>query len=201
MGKPSGLGDSRTPRTPPAAIDMRYFITLDDQEHRLELSRAGDGQLAILASSVDSTAQAEPLDVEILARAPGGLVVVKVGARIFRVALSPANNRRREHLGVRIDGIAVRARIESELDRQSTRRAGALASKAAQVRAPLPGRIVKLSVRVGDSVTVGAPLLTIEAMKMENEISAPRAGRITRLLVEAGAAVDADAELLSIEDV
>lgn len=181
---------------------MRYFITLDDQEHQLELSRAGDGQIAIRAPSADALAQAEPLDVEILSRAPGGLAVVKVGARIFRVALSPANNLRKERgLGVRIDGIAVRARIESELERQSTRRTSATGSKAAQVRAPLPGRIVKLSVQVGDSVNVGAPLLTIEAMKMENEISAPRAGRITRVAVEAGAAVDADAELLSIEDV
>lgn len=181
---------------------MRYFITLDDQEHQLELSRAGDGQLAILAPSADAQAQDEPLAVEILARAPGGLAVVKVGARIFRVALAPANGLRKERdLGVRIDGIAVRSRIESELERQSTRRAGATGSKAAQVRAPLPGRIVKLNVQVGDSVAIGAPLLTIEAMKMENEISAPRAGRITRLIVEAGAAVDADAELLTIEDV
>jgi glutaconyl-CoA/methylmalonyl-CoA decarboxylase subunit gamma len=180
---------------------MRYFITLDDQEHQLELSRADDGQLAIHAPPASAGAQAEPLDVEILARAPGGLAVVKVGARIFRVALPPANGLRKEReLPLRIDGVPVRARIENELERQSTRRAGAAGSKAAQVRAPLPGRVVKLSVQVGDRVAVGAPLLTIEAMKMENEISAPRAGRIARVLVEAGAAVDADAELLAIED-
>lgn len=181
---------------------MRYFITLDDQEHQLELSRAGDGQLTILAPPGDAQAQAEPLAVEILARAPGGLAVVKVGARIFRVALAAAAAARKERdLRVRIDGIAVRTRIESELERQSTRRVGTTGAKGAQVRAPLPGRIVKLNVQVGDSVVVGAPLLTIEAMKMENEISAPRAGRVARLLVEQGAAVDADAELLSIEDV
>jgi biotin carboxyl carrier protein len=180
---------------------MRYFITLDDQEHQLELSRAGDGQLGILAPAASGAAQAEPLSVEILARAPDGLAIVKVGARIFRVALPAANIVRKERdLSLYIDGMSVRARIESELERQSTRRAGAAGAKAAQVRAPLPGRVVKLSVQVGDSVAHGAPLLTIEAMKMENEISAPRAGRITRVLVEAGAAVDADAELLSIED-
>jgi glutaconyl-CoA/methylmalonyl-CoA decarboxylase subunit gamma len=181
---------------------MRYFITLNGQEHQLELSRGADGATVILAPSVEGGQEAEPLGVEILTHAPDGSAVVKVGARIFRIALDATTAARRagEDLGLRIDGVSVRARIDSELERKSTRAAGAAGAKAAQVRAPLPGRLVKLNVKVGDRVALGGPLLTIEAMKMENEIVAPRAGRITRVLVEPGAAVDADAELLSIEE-
>src|SRR4051812_11713777 len=48
-----------------------------------------------------------------------------------------------------------------------------------KVTAPMPGRIVKVLVRVGDEVSVKQPLLVIEAMKMENELGAPKAGRVT----------------------
>jgi biotin carboxyl carrier protein len=180
---------------------MRYFITLNDQEYQLELSRGADA--SVISTPADGAREAEPLSVEILTQAPDGTRVVKVGARIFRLALDASGRTKpaSSELALRIDGVPVRARVQSELERQSTRlRAGGAGAKAAQVRAPLPGRIVKLSVKVGDRVLLGAPLLTIEAMKMENEIAAPRGGRITRVLVEPGATVDADAELLSIEE-
>jgi biotin carboxyl carrier protein len=199
MGKPPSLGDSAPSHPAESSIFMRYFITLNDQEHQLELSRGADGALSI-AAPASGGAEAEPLGVEVLTHARNGVAVVKIGARIFRIALDPGARRAGKELGLRLDGVPIRARIESELERRSERSAGRAGSKAAGVRAPLPGRIVKLSVKVGDQVVAGGPLLTIEAMKMENEITAPRAGRVTRVLVEPGAAVDADAELLAIED-
>jgi biotin carboxyl carrier protein len=68
-----------------------------------------------------------------------------------------------------------------------------------EVRATLPGLVVALSVGEGDEVSEGAPLLTIEAMKMQNEVRAPRAGRVVGVAVSAGQAVAAGAPLLRIE--
>jgi biotin carboxyl carrier protein len=48
----------------------------------------------------------------------------------------------------------------------------------AKVRAPLPGRVARIWVAVGDEVSVGQPLITIEAMKMENIVTAPAGGRV-----------------------
>ncbi|KRM34218.1 hypothetical protein FC83_GL002208 [Agrilactobacillus composti DSM 18527 = JCM 14202] len=47
------------------------------------------------------------------------------------------------------------------------------------VKAPMPGNILDIKVKVGDTVTEGQTLLILEAMKMENEIVAPQAGVVT----------------------
>jgi biotin carboxyl carrier protein len=64
-----------------------------------------------------------------------------------------------------------------------------------EVRAPIPGLIAKVMVRAGDKVKEGQALMTLNAMKMENEIAAPRAGTVEDVLVEAGQTVDRDAPL------
>ena len=66
------------------------------------------------------------------------------------------------------------------------------------LRSPIPGRLIKLLVKVGDAVAAGQTLIVLEAMKMENELAAPRAGRIAELRVAEGAAVDAAQELVVI---
>ena len=68
-----------------------------------------------------------------------------------------------------------------------------------EVRATLPGLVVAVAVQEGDEVAQGATLLTIEAMKMQNEVRSPRAGRVAALAVVAGQAVAAGAPLLRIE--
>jgi biotin carboxyl carrier protein len=68
-----------------------------------------------------------------------------------------------------------------------------------EVLATLPGLVVAVGVGEGDEVSAGAALLTIEAMKMQNEVRAPRAGRVASVAVAAGQAVAAGARLLRIE--
>jgi biotin carboxyl carrier protein len=63
------------------------------------------------------------------------------------------------------------------------------------IRAMMPGRIVRVSVKKGDSVQKGTSLLVLEAMKMENDIQAPADGVIDALFVEAGQTVESGAEL------
>jgi biotin carboxyl carrier protein len=58
------------------------------------------------------------------------------------------------------------------------------------VRAIIPGRVVSVAVAVGDDVEAGQRLLSVEAMKMENELRAPRAGTIERVAVGPGQTVE-----------
>ena len=64
---------------------------------------------------------------------------------------------------------------------------------------PLPGTVVALHVAVGEIVARGAPLATIEAMKMEHTLTAPHAGRIGRLVFATGDRVTAGAVLVEME--
>ena len=54
------------------------------------------------------------------------------------------------------------------------------------VWAPVPGKIVNVLVKVGDAVEEGAPVVILEAMKMENELHAPKKGTVTAVLVKKG---------------
>jgi len=66
------------------------------------------------------------------------------------------------------------------------------------VTAPMPGAVVKILAKEGDSVKTGDPILVIEAMKMENEVSANATGKITKIHVKVGENVAQGATLVSI---
>lgn len=59
------------------------------------------------------------------------------------------------------------------------------------VKAPMPGNILDVKVKVGDTVKAGAVLCVLEAMKMENEIPAPKDGKVAQVVVTKGATVGA----------
>jgi biotin carboxyl carrier protein len=70
----------------------------------------------------------------------------------------------------------------------------------AEVRASLPGLVVRVAVALGDTVAVGDPLVTVEAMKMQNEIRAPRAGSVTAIEVEPGQTISGGALLVRLAE-
>lgn len=65
--------------------------------------------------------------------------------------------------------------------------------------APMPGKITRLIVAEGSAVTKGAPLLVLEAMKMEHEIKAPRDGTVVRIHHAAGDMVGLGDVLVEID--
>jgi biotin carboxyl carrier protein len=78
------------------------------------------------------------------------------------------------------------------------RRPNTEASAPTALRSPMPGRVVKILVKLGDRVTAGQPVVVVEAMKMENELRATRAGTIHALRCEEGATVEAGQDLVVI---
>jgi len=66
-------------------------------------------------------------------------------------------------------------------------------------RSPMPGSVVAVAVAVGDQVTEGQTLATVEAMKMEHRITAQQAGRVTQVRVTAGEQVAAEQVLFVID--
>jgi biotin carboxyl carrier protein len=68
-----------------------------------------------------------------------------------------------------------------------------------RVAAPMPGKIVRVLVALGQEVSAGQGLVVMEAMKMENELRAPRGGRVRELGVTEGQAVETGALLALLE--
>ena len=77
-------------------------------------------------------------------------------------------------------------------------KAAAGAAGAVAVKAPMPGNILDVKVKPGDTVKAGDTLMILEAMKMENEISAPQDGTIAGVSVRKGDTVNSGETLCTM---
>ena len=115
---------------------------------------------------------------------------------------------------VLVDGASCEARVlgneiviaghhftfEVEDPRQWKRSAGPAAAHGhAIIKAPMPGKVVRILVAVGDEVVAGQGIVVVEAMKMQNELKAPRAGRVAAIEAKENDSVNAGAVLAVIE--
>ena len=93
--------------------------------------------------------------------------------------------------------------FETIASKQRTSAKGAtratVAGGAIHVKAPMPGRIVRVLVGPGDRVTSREPVVVIEAMKMENELRSPGDGIVKEVVVAPGAAVETGAVLVILD--
>ena len=94
------------------------------------------------------------------------------------------------------DGRSRRLRLVDPLDLSIYAAAG---TGEATVRAPLPGKIIDLKVKAGDTVSKGQPLLVLEAMKMEHTLAAPADGTIKSIRYAVGEQVAEGAELVEFD--
>ncbi len=98
---------------------------------------------------------------------------------------------RRKHAEV-VSGVAFLKKGE-----ESDSSASGKVKKGAKVKSQMPGKIIRVLVKAGDTVQKGQPLMVMEAMKMENEIKASIDAVVKEVKVTEGQAVETGAELLS----
>jgi 3-methylcrotonyl-CoA carboxylase alpha subunit len=87
------------------------------------------------------------------------------------------------------------------IDKAASRTRSATAASSGQLRAPMPGQIVDVLVRQGDSVAKGERLLVLEAMKTQQPLTAPFDGIVKELPVDKGQQIGEGALLATIEPV
>ena len=63
----------------------------------------------------------------------------------------------------------------------------------------MPGKVLRVLVKPGDEVQLRQPLVVVEAMKMENELTSPKAGRVKDVAVKEGVSVEAGRLLVVVE--
>ena len=161
---------------------MRYEVTLDDRRVSVELTP--DGRFA-----VDDRAVAADTRETV----PGRQWSITVDGSSHEVTILT-----HDPLRLDVDGLDVRATVTDE--RALRLRRGTVGTKTGRVeiRAPMPGLLKAVHVKEGDRVESDAPVATLEAMKMENELRAPAAGRVTKVGASAGAKVESGAVLIVI---
>jgi len=128
---------------------------------------------------------------EVRETAPGRSWLVLLGGAAHEVVLLG-----REPLRLQVDGIEVRASVPDARVLAAGRAAGGAASARVELRAPMPGLVKAVHAREGDTVEESEAVLTLEAMKMENELRAPARARVERIAVAAGTKVEGGALLV-----
>lgn len=165
---------------------MKYRVTIEGREREIDVVVAPGGGVSV---SVDGA----PIDADV-ARVPGGLSL-RLGDRVFDVAVGGQADSMQVGAGAaRSIAAVVSPRAEARSRRGSSSSGG-----AKELRAPMPGRVVKVLVRAGDVVAAGDPCVVVEAMKMENELRAPSDGKVAAVHVSEGASVEGKALLVTLE--
>ena len=123
-----------------------------------------------------------------LHRRPDNSIGVDVDGRLFEATVAPGDARPNAKPGR--EGFSTPNVAKTPPDPVST----------VSIKAPMPGRVVRVLVAVGDHVTARQAVVVIEAMKMENELRSPRDGIVKEIAVAPGAAVESGAVLVVIGD-
>jgi acetyl/propionyl-CoA carboxylase alpha subunit len=163
---------------------VTVWLEIGGKKRRVEVpSRVGAG---VMECVVDG--QAMRVDVSVLE--PGVMSLIVEG-RQYRCILDGD--------GVVIDGRRYGFEVEDPRSLRGRRGGGAGAQGPRPVKAPMPGRVVRLLVEVGDEVAEGQGVVVIEAMKMQNELKASKAGRVGKIAVLVGDTVGSGDVLVVIE--
>jgi biotin carboxyl carrier protein len=126
---------------------------------------------------------------------PGVLSLLLEGGRQVRCVLDLSP----EGEAVIVDGRRMEFAVSDPRSLRAGRGAGAGADGPRAVKAPMPGRVVRVLVAVGDQVAAQQGLVVIEAMKMQNELRSPKAGRVARLGAGVGETVQPGEVLAVVE--
>jgi 3-methylcrotonyl-CoA carboxylase alpha subunit len=150
-------------------------------ERRELVVRAAQGALEVRVDGRPHTVQAREI-------APGSYVIESDGhSEVFHCV------REGEDVHLFWRGTAYHLRLEREGAR------GAARHTEGVLEAPMPGRVIKVSVVPGQAVVKGEEVLIVEAMKMENVLRAPRAGRVRLVATRVGEMVSPGSVLVELE--
>jgi biotin carboxyl carrier protein len=171
----------------------RLTARIDGTEHALEFWREG----ARVVAAVDGR-QYELEVRELATENPGGEYLLIKGTDVYKCRVG---TKRDSHTSFEVvaRGKSYDVKLIDPKRLRSAQSAGGHDPGVAQIISPMPGKIVRLLVELGDQVEAGTGIVVVEAMKMQNEMKAPKAGVVVSINAEAGATVNAGDVLVVIE--
>ncbi|MBX5483538.1 MAG: biotin/lipoyl-binding protein [Myxococcaceae bacterium] len=169
---------------------MRYYATLKGQKEPVvvDVEPLKDGRYAL-------TLNGKRHEVDALALEHGAVSMV-----IDNESYSVEFEDHEDEVAVLVKGHVVRVDVADERRRRLRAATAAFSAEGKQtITAPMPGKVVKVLVKVGDEVKEGQGLVVVEAMKMENELKSPKAGKVVEITAKEGSAVEMNAKLVVVE--
>ena len=99
---------------------------------------------------------------------------------------------------IKVNGLIHSIKVKDKFDQllEQLGMSNANASKVNDIKAPMPGLILDIHVKEGDTVEKGDPIMVLEAMKMENVIKSPGSGEVKSLKVNTGESVEKNQVLI-----
>jgi biotin carboxyl carrier protein len=165
---------------------MTVWLEIGGRQRRVELPADVLGAGGIVECVVDGLAVA--VDFSMLQ--PGVMSLVVAG-RQYRCVLDGD--------AVIVAGVRHEFVVADPRSLKGRKAAGAGADGPRSVKAPMPGRVVRVLVAVGDEVAEQQGVVVIEAMKMQNELKSPKAGRVVRVAAVVGETVGSGDVLVVVE--
>ena len=166
----------------------QYHATIDGLEYELAIEELAD------AGSFEINLGGKKINADLRQAGPASFSVI-IGKRSFDLDVIRQGD---EFVIASRQGVT-RLTLEDARRRLMQSRGAREVSGKAQMRAMMPGRVLSVSVQVGDEVKANQGVLVIEAMKMENELKAPKAGKVVEVKVSAGQTVEKGELLIVIE--
>ncbi len=165
---------------------MIYEVSIAEKTYRVELIKTGEQWKCRL--------DGREIPVDVVSGRNGALSLLLNG-RSYEV--------KQETMGAETNVVVGHERFSAAVrDPRSFRsrsRAGATEQGVMKIKAPMPGKVVRVLAGVGTQVELGQSVIVIEAMKMQNELKAPKNGVVKKINVAEGAAVDAGQALAEVE--
>jgi len=173
---------------------MPYHVNIGDKSYRLDLERNPGTENRWVCKLNGREIALDAVQVT------ENSLSMLVGGRSFRIQLeigggANGGDAQRAFVG----GKSYEATVRDTRSLRSRKGAAAADAGPLRVKASMPGKIVRVLAKAGDSVQAGSGILVIEAMKMQNEVRSPKAGAVKEMLAREGMNVNAGDVLVVLE--
>ena len=166
---------------------MKYTTIVDGREQVVEVLPRENGYLVVVGDRA--------LDIDAF-QLQGVALSLIVGSGSYRCDIEQGRDGK---VSVLVGESVYPLEILDERKLRLRRAAGKFTLEGPQrVDAPMPGKVTRVLVKVGDEVQEGQGLVVVEAMKMENELKSPKAGKVSELHAVEGSAVESGAKLVVV---
>jgi biotin carboxyl carrier protein len=155
-----------------------YIVSVAGEDYRVEITPADGGCLVRVGEGKAQRAE--------LARVTETHYSLLLDSRSYHGILERHGDARRITVGGKSAEVRVQDARMSGLGRGSGR---AAAGREDSFKTPMPGLVVAVAVSPGDTVSQGQPLVTLESMKMSNDLKSPCTGLVKEVLVLTGQTV------------
>lgn len=170
-------------------LKKKYVLNYDDNQHAAVVARDGS----------ETQVQVDDGDLTTVNYRPvfgGKAISIRFGGKLHLVHLTGVDDQ--GTVQATIAGRPITLSVMDELKAQALESMGSAAGNGT-IAADIPGLVVEIKVSEGQHVNLGDPVIVVEAMKMQNELTAAVAGTVTTVAVATGDAVNPGDTLVVIE--